>query len=159
MNRNHFLIIGLVFAATFFLFGSITNAGSEFTNNCGQAAQGLKLHFGGSHTVTADSIRGSIYPFTIKTAWGGDSKGVWLHGGTLENGGITQCFTYPTVDLIDSAFWTANDTNTVLGNALAGESICSVPSLTEWGIIILVALMIGSAIFILLKRRKATVPA
>jgi len=33
------------------------------------------------------------------------------------------------------------------------------PSLTEWGLIILVALLIGSTVFIMLRRRKAAVPA
>lgn len=156
MNKNHILTMLSVFAMVFFLFGSIANAGSEFTNNCGQAAQGLKLTFSG--TIGVADIGGSIYPFTQKTTWG-PGNGIWLSGGTVNNGGMTQCFTYPANRTITSASWTANDTITVLGNALDGETICSVPSLTQWGIIILVALMISSAIFILLKRRKATVPA
>jgi len=35
----------------------------------------------------------------------------------------------------------------------------SIPTITQWGFIVLVVLLITSAIFILLKRRKATVPA
>jgi hypothetical protein len=34
-----------------------------------------------------------------------------------------------------------------------------VPSLTQWGIIILVVLMVASGIFIMVRRRKAAVPA
>jgi len=33
------------------------------------------------------------------------------------------------------------------------------PTLTQWGIIIMITLIVGSAVFIMLKRRKATVPA
>jgi hypothetical protein len=33
------------------------------------------------------------------------------------------------------------------------------PTLTEWGLIILVALLIGSGVFVMLRRRKAAVPA
>jgi len=33
------------------------------------------------------------------------------------------------------------------------------PALTEWGLIILVALLIASTIFVMLRRRKAAVPA
>jgi len=33
------------------------------------------------------------------------------------------------------------------------------PTLTEWGIIILIALLVGSTVFIMLRRRKASVPA
>jgi hypothetical protein len=43
------------------------------------------------------------------------------------------------------------------GHCRAGY--CQVPSLTQWGLIILVALLIGSAVFIMLRRRKAVVPA
>lgn len=35
----------------------------------------------------------------------------------------------------------------------------STPTLTEWGLVILVALLIGSAVFVMLRKRKATVPA
>jgi hypothetical protein len=36
---------------------------------------------------------------------------------------------------------------------------CQTPTLTQWGIITLVVLLIGSAVFIMLRRRKAAVPA
>jgi hypothetical protein len=42
------------------------------------------------------------------------------------------------------------------GDSYAGY--CQAPSLTQWGLIILVALLIGSTVFIMLRRRKA-VPA
>lgn len=35
----------------------------------------------------------------------------------------------------------------------------TVPTMTQWGIIILVALLIGSGVFVMLRRRKAAVPA
>lgn len=157
MNKNHILIMVSVFAIAFFLFGSIANAGaSRFTNNCGQAAQGLKLTFSG--TIGVNDIGGSIYPFTNLTAWG-PGNGIWLSGGTVVNGGETDCFSYPEGLTITSAAWTTTDINTVIGNALNGEKSCRIPTLTHWGILILAALMITSAIFILLKRRKATAAA
>jgi hypothetical protein len=33
------------------------------------------------------------------------------------------------------------------------------PTMTQWGVIVLVALIVGSAVFIMLRRRRATVPA
>jgi plastocyanin len=38
-------------------------------------------------------------------------------------------------------------------------SSTAVPTMTQWGIMILVALMIGSAVFMALRRRRAAVPA
>ena len=35
----------------------------------------------------------------------------------------------------------------------------TVPTMTQWGVIILVVLIVGSAVFIMVRRRKATVPA
>lgn len=35
----------------------------------------------------------------------------------------------------------------------------TVPTMTQWGVIVLVALLLASAIFIMVRRRKATVPA
>ena len=41
----------------------------------------------------------------------------------------------------------------------AGGYCNTTPTLTQWGIFTLIALIVGSAVFIMLKRRKATVPA
>jgi hypothetical protein len=49
------------------------------------------------------------------------------------------------------------------GRYMGGGTTCykdgvECPTLTQWGVIILVALLVGSAIFIMLRRRKAIVP-
>jgi len=43
--------------------------------------------------------------------------------------------------------------------AFAGGPHTQTPTLTQWGLVILVALLIASTVFVLLKRRKAAVPA
>jgi hypothetical protein len=61
----------------------------------------------------------------------------------------TGSFTYIVTDSIA-------DADTAYGRVVV---TLGAPTLTQWGVIILVTLLILSAIYIMLKRRKATVPA
>lgn len=53
----------------------------------------------------------------------------------------------------------ATGTQELVEKAVAYCSTRETPTLTQWGVIILVALIIASAIFIMVRRRRATVPA
>lgn len=156
MNRKSTSFFVCVFVIFVMFFATLAMAGSKFTNNCGQSAQGLKLAFSG--TISTSEIGGSIHPFTQIDAWG-PGNGIWLHGGTVPNGGFTECFTYPEGVYVLSAGWTTDDINTALGNALNGENICGIPSLTPWGLIALVVLILGSTVFIMVRRKRAAIPA
>jgi len=128
--------------------------GRNFKNNMGQAAQGLKLTF--SSNLTVDDVEGSISPFTQKTTWA--PNGIWLSGGTLAAGSTTGCI-YFLGRTVTSASWTTTDINTVLGNALDGEQACEtspVPSLTQFGIIILIALIIVTGVYLWMRRKPVT---
>jgi hypothetical protein len=78
--------------------------------------------------------------------------------GTVQQEGIW----YVAVFDHDEAFTFEGDVNDLrvwvktFGSANLGPAV---PTLTQWGAIILVALLIASAVFIMLRRRKATVPA
>jgi hypothetical protein len=54
----------------------------------------------------------------------------------------------------------ADDCNHDWDGGINIDFFCAIiPTLTQWGVIILVALLVGSAVFIMLRRRKAAVPA
>ena len=155
MNKIRLLAFLSSVLMIFFICSSVMALpGSEFKNNMSQSAQGLKLTFDVS--ITINGIKGDISPFTQKTAWG-PGNGIWLSGGTLTAGATTGCM-YFSGRTVTSAAWTSSDINTVLGNALNGEQACEakIPTLTQWGMIILIALIIVAGVYLWMRRKPVT---
>jgi hypothetical protein len=70
--------------------------------------------------------------------------------------------TTPTTRAVCCKYWvylTDASGHIITGSDPYDFTTGSVPSLTTWGMVALVALVLGSTIFIMLRRRKAAVPA
>lgn len=152
MNKKLILVCLNIFVIIILLCSSsMAFPGVNFKNNIGQSAKGLKLTL--SSNLTVDDVEGSILPFTQKTALPPD--GIWLSGGTLAAGESTGCM-YFLGRNVTNASWTNASKDTVLGDALASKHACEtipMPSLTQFGIIILIALIIVSGVYLWMRRR------
>ena len=85
---------------------------------------------------------------------------VWNKNGTVTTHNIPALsFDIHTIALGDCEIKVFDPAGTQELVECAGAYCNTTPTLTQWGIFILIALMVGSAVFIMLKRRNATVPA
>jgi hypothetical protein len=110
-----------------------------------------------SYNVVGDSF---VYFLALKTC--DTLHQVTPHSSPSYHVTITETDT--TLEPLDKRIW-GGDTLTVhVMDVAIGISVLSipgptVPTMTQWGVIILAALIVAGAIFIILRRRKATVPA
>jgi hypothetical protein len=86
-----------------------------------------------------------------------------LTGGDYDTTGIVVTFfesdsVHVTVDRYDTVSFSGPADSLIMEGVLAGRA-ANVPTVTQWGLIILVALVVVSTIFIMLRKRKAAVPA
>jgi hypothetical protein len=91
-----------------------------------------------------------------------DGSAVQTSGGYEDNSGISSFILadtfFVTVDRPDTIAFAGSDTLLVLGSMLTGHSAgLPIPTITEWGLIILVALLLASAVFVFLRRKKVMV--
>jgi hypothetical protein len=155
------LIVALVF--TFFGSASAEDKGVGILIKCSPITDTTESTFviPASATIQAQQIVG----FRLNTSGLNscfDSVKV-MSNPPIGNFNLTQSNPFKTITFpsagIDTYRVTSYSTagaDTALGTITVTPLI---PTLTQWGVIILVALLILSAIYIMLKRRKATVPA
>jgi hypothetical protein len=83
----------------------------------------------------------------------GDFIGWTLHDSLLADGSRQVSFD----DSVTLTYTGVQDS--LVLDLLAKDFAANVPTMTQWGIVILVALIMGSAVFIMVRRRRAAVPA
>jgi hypothetical protein len=161
-NRRIAVILCLFVAA---LFVATTASAQErssqidrqFHNNTGTEQTDLHIYFNGP-VDAATGVHGSNPPFADKTNSG--TNVIVLSNGSVPAGGSTGCieFTSSADGLkIDSAYWTPS--NIWLVPSEIAPCAYPTPTLTEYGLLALALLVVISAVWIIWKRRKATVAA
>ena len=129
------------------------------------------LGSGRSFPIEAYDDNISRFEFTITDGTGATcfwgeivfgSYGV-LTGGDYDTTGIVVTLFQPdsvhfTVDRYDTVSFSGPADSLIMEGVLAGRAV-NVPTVTQWGLIILVGLIVASAVVIMLRRRRAVVRA
>jgi hypothetical protein len=91
-----------------------------------------------------------------------NSYGVSTKGVYEDNIGIASSILGDTmflmVDRVDPVTYSGSYDSLLLDSKIGGHAE-NVPTTTEWGLAVLVALVIGSAVFVMTKRRRVRIPA
>ncbi len=127
------------------------------TNNSGAARTDLHVLFSGTggtianQAVISNDGPGAVTGIAvvggneIQIDWGAPGLGV----------GNTVKFTFTTTNApvtVASATWTPGDVPAGEGDVIIVEKV---PSLTEWGLLVLVALLVASGVYVAIRRRQA----
>lgn len=130
----------------------------KFTNNSGNDRTDLHVFF--NHSVGATTgVSGYNPPFT--TVVNNGTNVIEFSDGTVAWGDSTGCIVFHSNAsglTIDSAKWTPGPVDIDLREDV---TVCSaaVPSLTEYGLLVLAILIVMSAAWIMWRRRRLTVAA
>ena len=125
------------------------------TNNSGAVRTDLHVVFSGTGgtianaKITANEGNG---PATISVISGADIQIDWTGAGILVGNSVTFQFTCDFAPTIEWAVWTPGDVE--VGDANIGI-VQKVPSLSHWGLIALLVLLIGAAVFVARRRRSS----
>ena len=157
MRLRHFLLMGLACTATA-LLGTSQGLAHELnvtvTNNSGAAKDSLHITFigtGGTITDAAILTNGGPGNATISVQSGADVGIKWDDGGLGDGKTVSfrfKCDFLPEPD----AYWYPG------GDPVPEEDISlieKVPSLTQWGLIILLGVLLLSGIIVIRQRRRA----
>jgi hypothetical protein len=151
-------LLVLLFSTQIFAEPQSSSIEKTFINNSAASRTDLHIEFNGPVDANSD-VSGDYSPFTAKTNSG--SNVIVFSGGTVPIGGEVGCIKFEsTMDglQIVSATWTPGDIVIPDDDIKVCRVIAPVPSLTEWGMIALVVLLLAAGV-VIIRRRKLPVRA
>jgi hypothetical protein len=119
-------------------------------------ADTMRLRFSGG--VVPDSVhRARVTP--VSTWWHEvrPDTSAWWHIKSWHDNGNAFLDSCDTLDMVRLRWWHVEDV--AIDIAVLSGPYPQTPTMTQWGMIVLVALIIASAVYIFLRRRRVTVAA